>query len=306
MTLGMQNWNDIYFTARDGLRLYARHYAVRESMRRPVVCLAGLTRNSRDFHDLASALARPDDGGRDVYALDCRGRGRSQYDANWKNYSILVELNDVLDFMTIAGLNRAALIGTSRGGLLTMLMGALRPNALGAVVLNDIGPVIEREGLARIVAYVGRVPLPATWAEATELVCELNRRNFPSITTEQWADFARQVFNDENERPAPGYDPNLAKAVSMMDGPTPELWPQFVALRQLPLLVVRGANSDILSEATLARMHALHPRLEAIAVRGQGHAPLLKDAATIGAIAAFLERTDFEVDAGTTAISAVA
>lgn len=302
----MQNWTDIYYTARDGLRLYARHYAVRQSLRRPVLCLAGLTRNCRDFHDLASALARADDSGRDVYALDYRGRGRSEHDANWKNYSILVELNDVLDFMTIAGLERVALIGTSRGGLISMLMGALRPNALGAVVLNDIGPVIEREGLARIVAHVGRVPLPASWAEATELVFELNRRYFPAVSAEQWAEFARQVFNEQNELPAPGYDPNLAKAVSIMDGPTPELWPQFKALAPLPLLAIRGANSDILSEATLARMQAEHPRLAAITVRGQGHAPLLKDASTIGAIAAFLERTDFEAYAGTAQIPEVA
>src|SRR6516164_4269525 len=96
-----QNWADIYFTSRVGLRLYARHYPAQDAVRRPVVCLAGLTRNSRDFHDLASALATPDEAGRDVYAIDCRGRGRSQNDANWKNYSVLVELNDVLDFMTM-------------------------------------------------------------------------------------------------------------------------------------------------------------------------------------------------------------
>jgi len=197
MAQPMQNWNDIHFTSRDGLRLYARHYRVEHSLRRPVVCLAGLTRNSRDFHDLASALATPDEEGRDVYAIDCRGRGRSQHDANWKNYSIVVELNDVLDFMTMRGLNRAAVIGASRGGLLTMLMAALRPNALGAVVLNDIGPVIEQEGLARIVAYVGRVPLPATWTEAAALVFELNRRYFPGVPAEQWEEFARQVFNDD-------------------------------------------------------------------------------------------------------------
>jgi pimeloyl-ACP methyl ester carboxylesterase len=293
-----QNWADIYFTSRDGLRLYARHYPAQDAVRRPVVCLAGLTRNSRDFHDLASALATPDEAGRDVYAIDCRGRGRSQNDANWKNYSVLVELNDVLDFMTMRGLSRAAVIGSSRGGLIAMLMAALRPNALGAVVLNDIGPVIEREGLARIVAYVGRVPLPATWAEASALVFELNRRFFPAVPAEQWEAVARQVFNDENDLPAPGYDPNLSRAVSMMDGPAPELWPQFAALAQLPLLVVRGANSDILSEATLARMQARHPRLETLTVRGQGHTPLLKDAPTITAIAAFLAHTDGEGYAG--------
>jgi pimeloyl-ACP methyl ester carboxylesterase len=302
----MQNWADIHFTSRDGLRLYARHYGVPDSVRRPLVCLAGLTRNSRDFHDLACALARQDDAGRDVYAIDCRGRGRSEYDPKWKNYSILVELNDVLDFMTMRGLNRAAVIGTSRGGLIAMLMATLRPNALGALVLNDIGPVIEREGLARIVAYVGRVPLPATWAQATELVYEMNRRHFPAVSAEQWAEFARQVFNDENDLPAPSYDPNLSKAISVMDGPAPELWPQFAALAPIPLLAVRGANSDILSEETLEQMRAHHPRLEATVVRGQGHAPLLKDTPTITAIAEFLARTDMESYAGSEQFSAVA
>jgi pimeloyl-ACP methyl ester carboxylesterase len=302
----MQGWTEIYFTSRDGLRLYARHYSVPYSPCRPLLCLAGLTRNSRDFHDLAVQLARPDEGGRDVYAIDCRGRGRSQHDPHWKNYSILVELNDVLDFMTMCGLNRAAVIGTSRGGLITMLMAALRPNALGAVILNDIGPVIEREGLARIIAYVGRVPLPATWAEAAALVAEMNRRQFPAVAAEQWGEIARQVFNDENDLPAPGYDPNLSKAISMMDGPTPELWPQFAALAPLPLLTIRGANSDILSEKTLAEMRLNHPRLETLSVRGQGHAPLLKDRETIAAINEFLARTDAETVAGAAQISAVA
>jgi pimeloyl-ACP methyl ester carboxylesterase len=299
----MQNWIDIHYTSRDGLRLYARHYPVTGSLRRPVVCLAGLTRNARDFHDLASVLARQDETGRDVYCLDYRGRGRSQHDPNWKNYSILVELNDTLDFMTMKGLDRAAVIGTSRGGLITMLMGVLRPNALGAAVLNDIGPVIEREGLARIVAYVGRVPLPADWQEATQLIYEMNRRQFTSIPTEQWEEFARQIFNDDNGLPAASYDPRLARAISMMDGPTPELWPQFAALSHVPVLAIRGENSDILSQKTVAEMQARHPRLATLTVRGQGHAPLLKDAPTIGAIATFLARTDGETYASVRAVA---
>jgi pimeloyl-ACP methyl ester carboxylesterase len=300
----MQNWNDIHYTSRDGLRLYARHYPVPGSMRRPVVCLAGLTRNCRDFHDLATALATVDEAGRDVYALDCRGRGRSQHDANWKNYSILVELNDVLDFMTMKGLDRAAVIGTSRGGLITLLMAVLRPNAMGAAVLNDIGPVIEREGLARIIAYVGRVPLPDDWEQATALVTEMNRRQFTAVSPEQWAEFARAVFNDDNGLPAPAYDPGLANAISVMDGPMPELWPQFTALAHVPLLAIRGENSDILSDKTFVEMRARHPRMTAVTVRGQGHAPLLKDTPTIGAIADFLARTDGETYAGVPALSA--
>ncbi len=288
----MQTWNDIRFSARDGLRLYARHYPVQGSARRPVLCLAGLTRNARDFHDLAMALATPDEAGRDVYALDCRGRGLSEHDRDWTNYSLLVELNDVLDFMTLKGLHDAAIVGTSRGGLLAMMMAVLRPAAMGAVVLNDIGPVLERDGLARIVAYVGRMPLPKDWKEATELAREMNRRQFTAVPNEHWADFARAWFNDENGLPAPGYDASIAKTISLTDGPMPELWPQFGALARVPVLAIRGENSDLLSEKTVAEMRARHPRLMAITVRGQGHAPLLKDAPTIAAIAEFLAHAD--------------
>jgi len=288
----MQNWQDIFFTSRDGLRLYARYYPAPRTGRRPAICLAGLTRNGRDFHDLASALAREHETGREVFTLDYRGRGRSQFDPHWKNYSLIVEANDVLDFMAMRGLHRAAVIGTSRGGLLTMLMGAMRPNAIGAVVLNDIGPVIEREGLARIIAYVGRVPLPADWAEAATLVREMNQRQFPNVSDEQWAEFARQVFNDENGLPAPGHDPNLSKALSLASVSGLELWPQFAALHHLPLLALRGEKSDVLSAATLVEMSRRHPRLQAITIRGQGHAPLLKDSLSIEAVEAFLARTD--------------
>ncbi|MBX9590742.1 MAG: alpha/beta hydrolase [Hyphomonadaceae bacterium] len=288
----MQTWNDIHFSARDGLRLYARHYPAAGSTRRPALCLAGLTRNARDFHDLATALAAAEETGREVYALDSRGRGRSERDRDWNNYSLLVELNDALDFMTMKGLNDAAIIGTSRGGLLAMMMAVLRPTAMGAVVLNDIGPVVERDGLARIVAYVGRIPLPKDWKEAADLVREMNRRQFTAVPDAQWSDFARAWFNDDNGLPAPGYDPEIARALSFTEGPAPELWPQFGALARVPVLAIRGENSDLLSAKTLAEMRARHPRLTTLTVRGQGHAPLLKDAPTIRAVAEFLAQTD--------------
>jgi pimeloyl-ACP methyl ester carboxylesterase len=202
--------------------------------------------------------------------------------------------------MTVRGLHGAAIIGTSRGGLLAMTIAVLRPAAIGAAVLNDIGPVVEREGLARIVAYVGRVPLPADWPSATALVHELNQRQFSAVPDGQWAEVARAWFNERNGLPAPGYDPNLSRAVSLMDGPIPELWPQFGALARVPVLVIRGQNSDILSEGTLAEMRARHPRLSSITVPGQGHAPLLKDGPTIAAVAEFLAATDAEAHAPTT------
>jgi pimeloyl-ACP methyl ester carboxylesterase len=303
----IRNWIDIRFTARDGLRLYARHYPAPGSSRRPVVCLAGLTRNSRDFHDLASALASADDGtARDVYALDYRGRGLSAHDPDWRNYAILVELNDVLDFMTTKGLHHAGVIGTSRGGILAMLMAVLRPGAIGAAVLNDIGPVVEREGLSRIIAYVGRVPVPASWEDAASIVSEMSKHQFPAVPAGQWAEVARAWFNDENGRPARGYDPRLAKPFMHTNAKIPELWPQFAALSHVPILAIRGEHSDILSGSTLDEMRHRHPRLEAMEVRGQGHAPLLKDGHTIEAIAGFLARADDDTIATTSRPAAAA
>ncbi|MEI9900015.1 MAG: alpha/beta hydrolase [Hyphomicrobium sp.] len=291
-------FEDIYYTSRDGLRLHARCYPARTAggggaaRARPVLCIAGLTRNGRDFHDLALALSQHHSSPRTVYALDYRGRGLSDFDPDWRNYSISVEMLDVIDFITLAGLYDAALIGTSRGGLITMLLAAARPTAIGAVVLNDIGPIIEPDGLARISGYVGRVPLPISWADAARMTRELNRRHFPDVTDGVWEEVARQWYNEKNGRPAPGYDANLGNALSVLDGPLPALWPQFEALKRVPLMVVRGENSDILTAATVDEMRRRHPAMATITVPGQGHAPLLKDAATIEAIRHFLAATD--------------
>lgn len=294
MTSG-EAFEDIYFTSRDGLRLHGRRYPAQgggPSRTRPVLCLAGLTRNGRDFQDLALALSRHPSSPRTVYTLDYRGRGLSEFDPDWHNYTISAELLDVKDFITLTGLYDAALIGTSRGGLITMLLAAARPTAIGAAVLNDIGPVIEPDGLARISGYVGRVPLPISWADAARMMRDLNRRHFPEIPDDIWEECARQWYNEKNGKPAPGYDAKLGNALSVLDGPLPALWPQFEALKRVPLMVVRGENSDLLSAATVDEMRRRHPAMATITVPGQGHAPLLKDAATIEAIRHFLAATD--------------
>jgi len=289
-----RNWNDIRFTANNGLTLYARHYGQPNPGARPVICLPGLTRNSADFHDLASFLADHPTCPREVYCPDYRGRGQSDYDPQWRNYSPLIELLDLLDLMTIKGLEHAAFIGTSRGGIISMLVAALRPNAIGALVLNDIGPEIETAGLARIMGYAGKVPLPSNWEEATELVRSMNKRFFPNLTDQEWAEMARQLFAEKNGRPAPAYDAKLADALSEIDisQKIPTMWTQFEALKRFPVLVLRGEHSDILSASTVSRMEASHPRLASITVHAQGHAPLLKDRFTIGIIADFLRETD--------------
>jgi pimeloyl-ACP methyl ester carboxylesterase len=240
-----------------------------------------------------------------VYALDSRGRGLSEHDRDWKNYTLLVELNDALDFMTMKGLSGAFVIGTSRGGILAMLMAALRPNAVAAAVLNDVGPAIEPEGLSRINSYVGRMPVPADWDEATRVVHDMNRRNFPGVPAEDWRGQARAWFNEADGLPTLGYDPNISKTFSLMDGPPPELWPQFAALARVPVLAIRGEHSDILSAKTLEEMRARHPRLDTFIVRGQGHPPLLRDSPTIATITNFLQRCDRESRAAGLSVPAV-
>jgi pimeloyl-ACP methyl ester carboxylesterase len=162
------------------------------------------------------------------------------------------------------------------------------------VVLNDIGPVIETRGLARIVGYVGRMPVPKTWPEAVSLLREMNERAFPAFDDAQWEEMAHDIFDERKGRPALAYDRRLARAFGTIDlsRPVPDLWPQFVALGQVPAFVVRGANSDVLSAETLEAMVERHPNLRAMTVPDQGHAPLLKEPETVDAIGAFLAAND--------------
>jgi pimeloyl-ACP methyl ester carboxylesterase len=284
-------FREIKISARDGVQLNVRHYSVGGSGRRAVVCLPGLTRNGRDFHDLAVTLADPHGHRRDVYTIDLRGRGHSGYASSWEQYSVLSELYDVMDCLTALNLHDTAVVGTSRGGILAMALAVARPGAIGAAILNDIGPVIERDGVVRIAATAGRVPLPVSWDDATRLVRDMTERAFPAIPAEQWAEIARATFNEKDGRPAPAYDPQIARTLSA-GGKLPELWPQFSALGRVPVLALRGANSDLLSAETLREMHRRHPRLEAVTIEGQGHAPFLKDMPTITRISEFLIRTD--------------
>lgn len=295
MTRMVAAYREITFTSRDGLRLYGRHYPAAfhdGTARRPVLCLAGLTRNGRDFNVIAEALSQHPATPRDVYTFDYRGRGLSENDPDWHNYSVPVEAADVLDFITVTGIAGASVIGTSRGGLIAMVMGALQPRAIGPVVLNDIGPVIDQKGLGRISAYVGRIPLPASWTEAGALVHDMGKRAFPNVGVAECVEIARQWFNEHKGRPAPGYDPALSNALSVLDGPIPELWPQFETLKRVPILVLRGENSDILSTATVEEMRRRHHALASYVVKAQGHAPLLRDAETIDVVAQFLATTE--------------
>jgi pimeloyl-ACP methyl ester carboxylesterase len=287
-------WRDIYYASFDDLRLYVRHYPAPDEKFRSIICLPGLTRNCRDFTTLATYLAKHPEKPRNVYCFDYRGRGRSQYDRNWRNYTPFIEMLDTLDFLTLRGLHKVGIVGTSRGGMIAMMMAALRPTVMGPVVLNDIGPVIETRGLARIIGYVGRMPTPRSWPDAVMILREMNERAFPALTDAQWDEMAREIFDERKGKPVRAYDRRLARAMRSIDlsRPIPDLWPQFIALGQVPAFVIRGANSDVLSAETLEAMVERHPNLRTLTVPDQGHAPLLKDQDTVEAIATFLAAND--------------
>ncbi len=305
-------WRDILFTVRDGVRLYARHYpsiggkATAGTGRRPVVCLPGTTQNSQDFDDLATMLSQAGSLARDVYTLDYRGRGRSEHDPDWRNYTPFFEMLDVLDFFAMARLHDAAVIGTSRGGIIAMIMGAVRPAAIGAVILNDIGPSIEVPGWMRQMGRVGRIPVPKNWDEAGRYLRELEKDCYPRLTAAQWTKLARQRYFEHNGRPAPSYDASISRAFSLNSIATgvPSLWPQFRSLCRVPLLAVRGELSDVLSERTVREMESVHPRMQSHVVQAQGHAPLLNDTASMDAILLFLAQADGRSEQDRAAIAA--
>ncbi len=285
-----QRYASRFITAQDGLKLHVRAYGPRGAAGLPVVCLAGLARTSADFHVLACALADDAERPRRVIAIDYRGRGQSDYDRDPGNYSFTVELADVLAVLTALDLGPAVFVGTSRGGILAMLLASARPAAIAGVILNDIGPVIEPLGLARIKSYVGKLPQPKSFDDGAEILRRLFGAQFPKLTPEDWAAHARRSFKDENGRLVVNYDAELARTLEGIDleRPLPPLWREFDALARVPVMVIRGANSDLLSLETVAAMRARRSTLEAVEVPDQGHAPLLAEDEIIRRIASFV------------------
>jgi pimeloyl-ACP methyl ester carboxylesterase len=288
---------DSRFTAAsDGIALHALDYGDPRSHRLPVVCLPGLSRTAEDFTPLATALAKE----RRVLALDLRGRGRSGYDRDPANYKIAVETDDVITVMTALAVGPAIFVGTSRGGLVTMTLATKRLDLIAGVVLNDIGPVVDTAGVMRIKSYVGKLAQPTTYQEGADILRGISDNQFPALTAADWLAAARRAWREDGGRLVVTYDPALTGTLETVspDKPFPTLWNEFDAMGDVPLMVVHGANSDILSTATVTAMETRRPDMEVVTVPDQGHAPLLSDARTIAAIAAFAAKCD-AVRAGT-------
>ncbi|HKA75173.1 MAG TPA: alpha/beta hydrolase [Xanthobacteraceae bacterium] len=280
----------ITVSAADGLKLSLRSYGPRLASTLPVVCLPGLARTAVDFHVLATALAADPTETRWVLALDYRGRGESEYDRNPNNYDLPVELADVMAVLTALEVPPAVFVGTSRGGLLTMMLAAVRPTAIAGAILNDIGPVIDPKGLMRIKSYVGKLPTPRSYDEGADILRRLFAAQFTRFEEGDWLEFAHRTWKDKGGTLVPDYDVKLAVALDGADfeQPVPPLWPQFDALARVPVMVIHGANSDILTGATVSAMRERRHDLDVIEVPDQGHAPVLAGHDLIHRIANFI------------------
>ncbi|MEX0278309.1 MAG: alpha/beta fold hydrolase [Ruegeria sp.] len=271
-----------FFKTSDGLRIYYEETGSGAAL----LCLAGLTRNSKDFSYFA-----PHATDLRLITMDYRGRGQSDYDPDYMNYNVLSEAHDVVELLDHLGLKKVTILGTSRGGLIAMALAASNPERLAGVVLNDVGPVIEAAGIAKIMDYVGKRPAAKTYDEAAAALEQIMEPQFPGVSMDVWRRQAEIQFEQTDDGLKLRYDEALRKALleQAASGATPDLWLFFEALRDIPTGVIRGANSDVLGAATVEEMHARHPGLISAEVPDRGHVPFLNEPQSLDIIRKILD-----------------
>jgi len=278
---------DRYFTVNDGLKLHYRDYPG-DAGKPPLLCLPGLTRNSRDFADFAERHAPRFR----VLALEFRGRAMSDYDPVPARYIPPTYAFDVIELLDQLALPEAIFVGTSLGGLVTMAIAAIAPQRIHAAILNDIGPELNPNGIERIKSYVGKGTRFASWDEAARTIAA-NTQAFEYYTHADWVRMAQRNCREENGEIVFDYDAAIALPFSGTTAtPEVDMWPLFAALAQKPLLVIRGAKSDLLSADALEKMHAAAPAMRSAVVPGVGHAPDLGEPEAVTAIDAFLDEIE--------------
>ena len=276
---------EYWFDSQDGLKLFSRVYPAPAAAAPAVLCLHGLTRNGRDFEDLAARLAAR----YRVIVPDVRGRGLSARDPNFNNYQIPVYLADLQRLLAGLGAARLTIIGTSMGGLMGMVLAATQPALVAGLVLNDVGPEVDPAGLARIRGYVGKAPPVRDWAGAVAQVRAVYGSAWPGLDDARWEKIARASYRlDAQGVPQPDSDPLISEPLKDTSKAAPDLWPLWGALAKVRILAIRGAHSDILSAATLARMQREKPDLAVLTVANRGHVPLLDEPECLAALDEFL------------------
>ena len=285
-------YQDRWWSTQDGLRLYARDYPASPGrVRLPVICLHGLTRNSADFEEVAPYIARLD---RRVIVPDLRGRGLSAHDQDPTNYHLWTYARDILDLCDAMGIGRAIFVGNSMGGLLTMVLSTLRPTLIRSAILNDVGPVLSAKGMARIADYASQKHVAfKTWHDAAVHVAEQYRMAHPNYTPQDWQKFARRVFiKGRDHLLHPAYDPRITEAFvgGAVTVSAYEMEPCYLSLATgRPLLLVRGALSDLLTEKDAKAMAAVATDFTRVDVDYVGHAPSLTEPQARAAVHDFLE-----------------
>jgi len=277
-------YRDGYIVVADGLRLHYRDYPGPVD-KPPLLCLHGLTRNSRDFADFAERYSPQ----WRVIALDFRGRGQSDYDPVPPRYTPVAYAGDVIQLLDQLSIPQAVFVGTSLGGLVTMAVAAMAPQRIAAAILNDVGPELNEVGLDQIRNYVGKGARFSNWDEAADAIERNVGGAHPNYDHDDWVRMARRLCREDEG--AIVFDYDLAIAVPFeTKGPTPriDMWPLFTALGQKPLLVVRGEISQLLSPDALEKMHEAVPDMKSVTVPQVGHAPMLDEPEAAAAIDKFL------------------
>lgn len=282
-----RDWSDHYWWSGDGVRLHARVYAGPEGTEStpPILCMPGLARNARDFEMLAPFAARR----RKTIVIEFRGRGESAYAKDSMTYVPLTYVQDVVALLDELGIERFATIGTSLGGLVSMLMAATLPGRLVGAVLNDVGPELEKAGLDRIRDYIGAGGSQPTWMHAARAFAELNGAIYPGYDIRDWLRLTKRTHRLTAEgRIVTDYDKQIAAPLRLPGGDAGvDLWPAYLALGDIPVLILRGQYSDILAKTAARAMATKLPHARLVEVPGVGHAPTMDETEARAAIDAW-------------------
>lgn len=282
------SYTEHFYKSSDGLDLYYRVYG-NASDRLPIVCLSGITRNCGDFDEFAEGFSKD----RQIFCLDYRGRGQSHWDTDYKNYNPQTYLGDIFVFLTTAQIEKAVFVGTSFGGLLCMGLSGLTPQYIAGVILNDVGPDISDEGGSRIAGYIETDVRYQTIEDVAAAQKSSYSAAYPDVDKGYWISTARVGFkyDDKDQNFKPNYDLAIGKALieQTTDEQPIDLWPFFETMKAKPLLAIRGALSDVLSEETFQKMQKVNPDMQHLTLANRGHVPLLNEPLALKEITGFLE-----------------
>ena len=262
-----REWSDHYWWSADGVRLHARIYDGPPTAAEapPILCMPGLARNARDFEALAPHMAAQ----RRVIVIEFRGRGESAYAKDPMTYVPLTYVQDVVALLDELAIARFATVGA---------------------VLNDVGPELEAAGLDRIRDYIGAGGSQPTWMHAARAYAELNAAVYPDYDIHDWLRITKRTHRLTPEgRIVTDYDKQIAAPLRLAgDQEGIDLWPAYRALGDAPVLILRGALSDILAGTAAAKMQATLPHATLVEVPGVGHAPTMDEPAARAAIDAWI------------------